>query len=176
MGIVQPLNPHKRQVRADLRPTHATTGCANQTCSPHSFTRLPCSDKRPPFVSSPTHKRTLANGHAGILCIGGAEKYVPTFPPSLSLQRSPVTLLPRLPRFVHSPSRRRPLFSTCTGGYSFLARLKRGWVLQTAFARRAPLFLLRCSALRAPPSPLVCPRIPSPCPRVPRSLRAQNWG
>ena len=84
----------------------------------------------------------------------GCGKVRPHFSSPFITSALTLTLLPRLPRFVHAPSRCRPLFSTCTGGYSFLVRLKWGCALQTVFAQRTLSFLLRSSALRAPSPPL----------------------
>ena len=97
---------------------------ASLFCTPLRAQQLPLS---PP---APTRTRARhVNEHAGTLhpvCIGGVEGTYPLLPPS-SPQHSPLPLLLCLFRFVYAPSRFRPLFVMCTGGYSpFPACLKRG--------------------------------------------------
>ena len=165
--------------------THSSTGCPNRKCSLVStpFTHLSlllafACTTAPPFVFSPhsnkgtTRERTAGTQHP--VCIGGAEGMHPLLLPS-SYQHSPLPSLPRLLSFVHAPSRFRPLFSTCTGGYSpFPACLKRGSAAKPF--RTCTPFLLRYSALHAPPTHLVCPHTPQPCMRVWHSPRAQSGG
>ena len=165
-GTPLPLSP-------SFSPTHATTGCANRMCSSHSFTHHSRSGKRSPFASSQTRMRTCASGHAGIHCIGGAEKYVPTFPPPLSLQHSPS------PCCRASPALYTPLLiaAPCFPHALLFPRALEVGVCAANDIRmaRAP-FPPAQLRFACPLTPLVCSRTPCPCLRVRRSPRAQNRG